>query len=187
MLELIQNLGQRPDLKAGDTLSLDYENRCRARLRVRLDSGPEAGLFLKRGQVLAEGDILCSAEGHLVRALCKAEETVLALARDWPLLARGCYHLGNRHVPVQIGDLRLRFKPDAVLETMLRQLGFELQREDAPFTPEGGAYAQALHHDHAHDHGQGHDHGCEHIHVPDRGHAPDHAHCHEHPQQPKTD
>ena len=143
MLEFTQNLGPLPDSTTAELLLLDYEGRCRTRQRVRLESGREAGLFLERGRVLAEGDILRAADGTQAVVRCRPEETITARADNWALLARGCYHLGNRHVPLQIGDLWLRFMPDPVLEKLVRQLGFETQREEAPFVPESGAYGHA--------------------------------------------
>ncbi|MDR1489823.1 MAG: urease accessory protein UreE [Desulfovibrio sp.] len=152
MLEFIRNLGQRPDLEAGERLPLDYAARCKARQRALLESGREAGLFLERGRMLAEGDVLVAADDTLALVLCKPEEVTSAVAGDWRLLARGCYHLGNRHTPAQIGNLWLRIQPDPVLEAMLERLGFSLRRETAPFVPEGGAYAPGLPQAHSHGH-----------------------------------
>jgi urease accessory protein len=146
-----QNLGPRPDLAPTERLSLDHEGRARTRRRVLLDSGREAGLFLERGTLLAGGDILRAEDNTLALVVCKPEAVITARAPDWAHLARGCYHLGNRHVPVQIGELWLRFPPDPVLEKLVQGLGFDVAAEEAPFVPESGAYA----------HGSAHAHGGE--------------------------
>jgi urease accessory protein len=143
VLEFTQNLGPLPngEKQATERLSLDYEGRTRTRRRVLLDSGREAGLFLERGKMLGGGDILRAEDGTLALVLCKAEAVVTARTGDRLLLARGCWHLGNRHVPLQIEETLLRFAPDPAAEQLARQLGFVVKREYAPFTPEGGAYA----------------------------------------------
>ncbi|MDR1777233.1 MAG: urease accessory protein UreE [Desulfovibrio sp.] len=140
MLELTRNLGPT-DAAVADRLQLDYASRCRARLKVRLESGVEAGLFLEYGRVLNEGDVLTGDDGVLVRVECKPEPVITARTEDRQLLARGCYHLGNRHASLQIGETWLRFCPDPVLEYLVGQLGFEVVPETAPFSPEPGAYA----------------------------------------------
>lgn len=135
------------------TLTLPLEQRVKSRLRVTLDNGVEAGVFLDRGPVLREGDLLAADDGFtvLVRA---APERVSTVTCDNPLtLARASYHLGNRHVPLQIEPDRLRYLHDHVLDHMLRGMGLEVTVEDAPFEPESGAYGDHHHgHDHAHHH-----------------------------------
>jgi urease accessory protein len=143
MLEFTENLGPLPGVVCGDELSLDYESRTRARRRVVTDSGKEAGLFLERGRTLAEGDVLRATDGTLVRVRCRPESVCTARACDALPAARACFHLGNRHAAVQIGDLWVRFLPDPVLEDMVRGLGLDLCAEEAPFMPEGGAYGRA--------------------------------------------
>jgi urease accessory protein len=90
--------------------------------------------------MLFEGDILRTAEGSTVRIICKAEPVVTAMADDWRYFARACYHFGNRHVPLQIGEKWLRFSPDPVLEKMAMHFGLEIRKECMPFAPESGAY-----------------------------------------------
>ncbi|MDR1947696.1 MAG: urease accessory protein UreE [Desulfovibrio sp.] len=143
MPDFTQNLGPRPDLESAESLSLDYEGRIRARRRVILDSGREAGLFLERGRTLAEGDVLRAADGTLALVRCRPEPVCTARAPDGLTLARACWHLGNRHTVLQIGDLWLRFLPDPVLENMVRLLGLEVSAEEALFTPESGAYGHS--------------------------------------------
>lgn len=146
MLKLVENLGHRHDLAVADTLSLDYEDRTRGRLRTVTDGGVEAGLFLERGKVLHHGDVLRAEDGTLVGVRSRAEAVVTARGADWPGFARACYHLGNRHVAMEIGELVLRFKPDHVLEDLARRLGLETSAEEAPFEPESGAYGGGHHH-----------------------------------------
>jgi urease accessory protein len=144
MLEFTENLGQRTNMDATESLTLTWEQRGKCRQRLRLDSGAEAGLFLTRGQVLREGDILRAGE---VLALVRngAEPVVTAIAPNWETLARACYHLGNRHAALQLGHKWLRFTPDHVLEELAENLGLRLRRETAPFVPEGGAYGGGSH------------------------------------------
>lgn len=139
----------RSDAEARTTLTLPYEARVKGRLRVTLDDGTAAGLFLERGGTLRDGDCLASADGVVVR-ISAAPETVSSVRCDDPhLLSRACYHLGNRHVPVQIEPNRLRYPHDRVLDEMLRGLGLEVSVGQAPFEPEPGAYDGHAGHAHA--------------------------------------
>ena len=121
-----------------------------------LDSGEEAGLFLERGSVLRHGDLLLADDGRVVE-IQAAPETVSTVYTDNGLvLARAAYHLGNRHVALQVGPGWLRYVHDHVLDDMLRGFGLAVIVEQAPFEPEGGAYVAAPHshaHTHAHSHG----------------------------------
>ena len=117
------------------TLTLRLEQRLKRRVRVTLDNGAEAGLFLDRGPALRGGDVLAADDGFtvLVRA---APELVSTVACDDPLiLARASYHLGNRHVPLQIEPGRLRYQHDHVLDAMVRGMGLDVTVEQAPFEP----------------------------------------------------
>ena len=137
-----------------ETLTLAWSLRQRSRFRTRLDGGPEVGVFLSRGEVLRDGDRLLADDGRCVRVVAACEDVAVARSHDARELARACYHLGNRHVPLQIADGCVRFQPDHVLEDMLRVLGLTVGRETSPFQPEPGAYGQAGHshpHDHAHE------------------------------------
>lgn len=139
----------------GATLTLPLERRLRSRLRVTLDDGTEAGVFLARGQVLRDGDLLGSADGRIVQVRAAAETLSEVRCADPLLFARACYHLGNRHVPLQIGDGVLRYQHDHVLDDMLRGLGLAPIVTAAPFEPEAGAYDGSAHghtHRHHHDH-----------------------------------
>lgn len=147
------------------TLTLPYELRIRSRLRVTLDDGTEAGLFLERGTTLRDGDHLGSEDGVSVQVRA-ADETVSSVyCDDNLLLARACYHLGNRHVPLQIGAGLLRYQHDHVLDDMLRGLGLAVTVEQAPFEPEPGAYGGQAHgHGDAQDPAHSHHHGHGHAH-----------------------
>jgi urease accessory protein len=149
MHELTERLDQGEPVT---TLTLPLEKRIRSRLRVTLDDGSEAGVFLQRGQVLHEGDLLGSADGMIVQVRAAAEPVSEVRCDDPLLLARACYHLGNRHMPLQIGKGLLRYGHDHVLDDMLRGLGLRPTFVQAPFEPEAGAYGgSAQGHSHSHD------------------------------------
>lgn len=141
-------------------LTLPFELRQKSRLRCVLDSGEEAGLILERGTVLRGGDRLQAEDGRIIAVMAAPETLSVVASGDALLLSRVAYHLGNRHVPVQILAGSLRYQHDHVLDDMVRGLGPQVSVETLPFEPEGGAYARQEH-DHAHSHG--HDHG-EHEH-----------------------
>lgn len=150
MLELTRRLDRG---EPGTTLTLSLDKRVRSRLRVTLDDGRVAGVFLERGQVLRDGDLLGGADGLVVRVRAAAEPVSEARCDDPLLLARACYHLGNRHVPLQIEDGLLRYPHDHVLDDMLRGLGLQPVFAEAPFEPEPGAYGGGVHsHGHHNDH-----------------------------------
>ncbi|QLQ32313.1 MAG: urease accessory protein UreE [Candidatus Thiothrix singaporensis] len=140
------------------SLTLPHERRIISRQRVTLDDGSDAGLFLPRGSNLQHGDVLQGASGELIRVQAAAE-TVSTLYCDDPLLlARACYHLGNRHVPLQIAPGLIRYQHDHVLDEMLHGMGLHVVVEQAPFEPEAGAYAGGHSHSHEHSHAHGHGH-----------------------------
>ena len=147
-LQIVEHPGA--DLPAQATLTLPFEQRQKSRLRTRLDNGEEVGLFLPRGTVLRHGDRLRAADGRVVEVRA-APETVSTARTDDPLrLARAAYHLGNRHVALQLGPGWLRYLHDHVLDGMVRELGLEVIYEQAPFEPEAGAYGGGHHHGHDH-------------------------------------
>ena len=139
------------DAPASERLTLSFELRCKTRLRTQLDSGEEAGLFLERGIILRAGDKLLGKDGRIVEVTAAPEKVIEARSDDPLLLARAAYHLGNRHVPVQVAAGLLRFGSDHVLGEMVRGLGLEVTQTEAPFEPESGAYGN--HGGHAHPHG----------------------------------
>ena len=133
-----------------DTITLSYDQRTRSRLRVTTDSNIEVGLFLPRGTVLNQGDLLRAEDGTIVEVRA-AGETVSSASTDTPLLLnRASYHLGNRHVPLQFGPDFVRYLHDHVLDDMVRALGLKVETIQAPFEPEPGAYHRS---------GPVHDHG----------------------------
>lgn len=136
------------------TLTLSLELRSRSRLKVVLDDGTEAGLFLPRGTLLRGGDLVAADDGTVVEIRAAPEAVSTAACDDPHLLARASYHLGNRHVPLQIAPRFLRYQHDHVLDDMARGLGLVVVFEHAPFEPEPGAYG-----DYGHQAGHGHAHG----------------------------
>lgn len=139
------------DAEATERLLLPFELRGKSRLRTRLENGEEAGLFLERGTVLRGGDKLQARDGRVILVAAAPEAVLEARSSDALLLTRAAYHLGNRHVPVEMQPGLLRFARDHVLGEMVRGLGLEVVAREAPFEPEGGAYGG--HGGHAHPHG----------------------------------
>jgi len=184
MLELTQRVGLVEASEIHDHLTLPYESRQRGRLRAKTDTGYDVGLFLDRGPVLRHGDCLEAKSGEIIR-IRAAEEPVLSAYIEMGLpMARLCYHLGNRHVSLALGEELtakngtrgyVRFPPDHVLEELAERLGATLIHHQAPFDPEPGAYAhagithaqtysQSHSYSESHDHGNGHKHGHGHNH-----------------------
>jgi len=150
------------DLPAQAVLTLPFDTRQKSRFRAVLDDGTEVGVFMPRGTLLRGGDRLKAADGRVIEVRAAAETVSTALAAEPLLLARACYHLGNRHVPLQIGDGWVRYLHDHVLDDMVRGLGLVVNAERAPFEPEPGAYGGGGgFHFHSHG-GHGHGHGHEH-------------------------
>jgi urease accessory protein len=133
------------DASPTDRLELPFDTRTKSRLRARLASGEEVGLFLPRGTILRGGDLLAGG-GRVVEVVAAPEELLEACCRDLRELTRAAYHLGNRHVAVEVGPEWLRLAADHVLETMLAGLGCQVRHLTAPFEPEAGAYAPGHQH-----------------------------------------
>ena len=135
------------------SVTLPLESRNKSRLKVTLDDGSQAGLFLPRGTVLRDGDLVACGEGQIIE-IKAAPETLSSVHCDDPLLlARACYHLGNRHVLLQIESGLLRYQHDHVLDDLIAGLGLSVTVEQAPFEPEPGAYGDyghAVTHSHQH-------------------------------------
>jgi urease accessory protein len=128
-----------------DRLELPFELRQKSRLRTRLASGEEAWLLLARGKILRGGDLLLANDGQVIEVVARPEQ-LLHVECDTPeALARAAYHLGNRHVPLEVGEGHLRLAFDHVLEQMLAGLGARTTSIEAPFEPEAGAYAGHTH------------------------------------------
>jgi urease accessory protein len=120
-----------------ERLKLSFDQRQKSRLRARLESGAEVALVLPRGNIMRGGDVVSDTDGQRIE-IVSAPEKLLHIESS--SLARAAYHLGNRHVPVQVGEGFLRIAEDHVLEDMLRKLGARVTHVEAPFEPEGGAY-----------------------------------------------
>ncbi|MBE9008377.1 urease accessory protein UreE [Fortiea sp. LEGE XX443] len=147
MLMLTQRKSPDANAVVSLTLSLTAEERTRSRHRFETEDGRVVFLRLPRGTVLRDGDILQDeTDDSLIRIAVKPEPVLTVSAASPLLLMRAAYHLGNRHVPVEITPSYLRLSPDAVLHTMLTQLGLKITEEIAPFQPELGAYGH--HHTH---------------------------------------
>ncbi|MEH6455926.1 MAG: urease accessory protein UreE [Cocleimonas sp.] len=141
------------------SLTLVKDQREKSRLKVTLDNGEEGGLFFAKGTSFQDGDLIISTDGEILVQIRAASETVSSVRCDDPLmLAKACYHLGNRHIPLQINMGELRYQHDHVLDEMVRGLGLEVLTEQAPFEPESGAYSGGGHHHHSDDHSHNHDH-----------------------------
>ena len=122
-------------------VTLGFEDRRRSRLRIRIDDGREAALMLPRGTILRDGDTLRDPESEQVVTVRAANQTLsLVRAGDAVTLARAAYHLGNRHVPIQVGAGWLAYEHDHVLDEMVAELGLRVEACIAPFEPEAGGY-----------------------------------------------
>ena len=174
-------------VKRAATVTLDWDVRQKSRFETTDSLGRSVGVFLPRGTVVRGGDVLVAEDGSLIRVEA-APQTVLRItactAHGSPFdLTRAAYHLGNRHVPIELRPDYLQIEPDHVLAEMLRAMHLIVNTVDAPFEPESGAYASHANHVHPapadkqvqvnlHVHGP----DCKHDH--DHGHAHGHGHDH---------
>ena len=160
------------------TLTLDWDTRQKSRFDAQDSDGRALGIFLPRGSTVRGGDVLVAEDGSLVRVVAKPQPVLVVRAGAGGSafdLARAAYHLGNRHVALELQPDRLQLEPDHVLADMLRQMQLTASEEIAPFEPESGAYGAHAGHgaapttkaaahehgphcDHGHDHGHGHHH-----------------------------
>lgn len=139
MLNITRKLAAS-DTPASVKLILPFQLRNKSRLRTALENGEEVGLIMERGSVLRGGDLLLADDGRVVEVIAEPEQVSTVTAPDALALCRASYHLGNRHVALQIGDGWVRYQHDHVLDEMVRGLGLVVTVEDAPFEPEAGAY-----------------------------------------------
>ena len=174
-------------IKRATTVELDWDVRQKSRFDATDSAGRQLGVFLPRGTLVRGGDVLLAEDGSLVRVIAAAQAVlrITACAEHGSAfdLTRAAYHLGNRHVPIELQSDHLKIEPDHVLADMLRAMHLTVSEETAPFEPEGGAYASA---------GHGHEHSAPkpkpinipikaaapHVHGPDCKH--DHGHGHNH-------
>lgn len=158
-----------------DVVTLAFDDRFRRRIRLTGDNGLVFLLDLPEAVVLHHGDGLKLEDGGVVEVRAAEESLVEISAADAGALARLAWHLGNRHLPSEIGADRILIRDDHVIVDMLKGLGATVRHVSAPFNPEGGAYGQH-NHDTGHPHAHGHDHGHGHHHH----HHGDHDHDHQH-------
>ena len=140
-----------PASTPAERVVLRFDTRCRSRLRTKLESGEVCGLFLPRGTVLRGGDKLLGSDGRIVEVVAAEESLMEAVSEDPLRIAKAAYHLGNRHVAVEMLPGRLRFAADHVLGEMVRGLGLKVAAVEAPFEPESGAYGAHGGHGHSAD------------------------------------
>jgi urease accessory protein len=141
--------------RVDDVVDLVYDQRQKSRQKITTRSGAVLGLFLPRGTILRHGDVLLADDGSCIRVEAAPEELSVIESDDHFQLLRAAYHLGNRHVMLQIAPGRLAYQHDHVLDDMVRGLGLNVACVTAPFHPEAGAYHGG---DHGHDQGHGHSH-----------------------------
>ena len=152
-------------LKRAASITLDWDVRQKSRFESTDSAGRQVGVFLQRGQVVRGGDVLVGEDGSLLKVLA-APQAVLRITHcsqhGTPFdLTRAAYHLGNRHVPIELQPDHLKIEPDHVLADMLRAMHLIVHEVQDSFEPENGAYGE---------HGGGHHHH----------HGDDHAHHHGH-------
>ena len=176
-------------LKRATTVELDWDVRQKSRFAATDSAGRELGIFLPRGTLVRGGDVLVAEDGSMIRVIA-APQPVLVITHcqhhGTPFdLTRAAYHLGNRHVPIELQTDHLKIEPDHVLADMLRAMHLIVTEQNLAFEPEGGAYAAGhggghSHGGHGHDHHHGHDHGHSHEHPHSHAHDPGHSHDHSH-------
>ncbi|MDP2035112.1 MAG: urease accessory protein UreE [Polaromonas sp.] len=179
-------------LKRAATVELDWDIRQKSRFEATDSLGRQLGIFLPRGTLVRGGDVLVAEDGSMVRVIA-APQAVLRItactSHGSPFdLTRAAYHLGNRHVPIELKPDHLKIEPDHVLAEMLRSMHLIVNEVSESFEPEGGAYS-AGGHGHAHEGGHGHAHApaaatAPHVHGPGCAHDHDHGHAHTHEAQP---
>ena len=152
-------------LKRATSITLDWDVRQKSRFESNDSAGRQVGVFLSRGQVVRGGDVLVGEDGSLLKVQA-APQAVLRIthctAHGTPFdLTRAAYHLGNRHVPIELQADHLKIEPDHVLADMLRAMHLIVHEVNESFEPENGAYGE---------HGGGHQHGHAHDHDSDHGH-----------------
>lgn len=176
-------------LKRAATIELDWDVRQKSRFDTVDSQGRRIGVFLPRGTAVRGGDVLVAEDGSLIKVIA-APQPVLVITHCTQHgtafdLTRAAYHLGNRHVPIELQPDHLKIEPDHVLAAMLRSMHLIVREAEEAFEPEGGAYG-----DHGGAHGGSHDHGHAHgkapvgpVLHPDAyagGHDHDHGHSHGH-------
>jgi urease accessory protein len=169
MRKITTMIGREGPCESADSsiseLVLPYDTRKKSRFKAETTSGETLGVMLPRGQVLRGGDVLADADGARVHIVAAMEPVSWVQGGTPQTLARAAYHLGNRHMPLQVGENWLCYQHDHVLDDMVRGLGLQVTTVEAAFEPEEGAYAahsQAHAHTGAHDHSSDNTHGHSH-------------------------
>jgi urease accessory protein len=183
MIRATRVLGQHRWTQApADTVVLDFDDRHRRRMAMTGTRGLELLLDLENAVALRGGDALVLDDGRLIEVVAAPEPLVEIRGADPHHLIRVAWHLGNRHLPTQIMPKGLRIRRDHVIEEMVKGLGARVIEIEAPFDPEGGAYASAGHdhghHDHGHHDHAGHDHSHDHGHHHHHDEHGEHEHHH---------
>src|SRR3569832_1255256 len=177
MIRAARVLGQHRWIEAAtDTVVRDFDDRHRRRMAMTGTRGLEFLLDLEHAIALRGGDALVLDDGRLVEVVAAPEPLIEIRGADPQHLVRVAWHLGNRHLPTQIMPKGLRIRRDHVIEEMVKGLGARIVEIEAPFDPEGGAYASSAHGDHGH---AGHGHH-DHDHHQDDGHHGHEQHAHDH-------
>ena len=170
-------------LRRATTIELGWDVRQKSRFAATDSQGRALAVFLPRGQAVRGGDVLVAEDGSLIRVLAAPQKVLYitaCAAHGTPFdLVRAAYHLGNRHVPIELQPDHLKIEPDHVLADMLRSMHMTVVEAAMPFEPEGGAYGGHVTHDgHSHHaHGQIHGHAHAHSHAHDQAHGSgEHSH-----------
>lgn len=156
--------------ETADSVTLTYEERKKSRHRTKTKAGKELGWFIERGHVLEDREVLECTDGTLIRVIAAEESVSEVTSDDARALMRAAYHLGNRHMPLQVGEGFLRYQHDHVLDEMVVGLGLKVDHAHAPFHPENGAYSHSAEngsHEHSHSYTS-----------PDGRHSHSHSHSH---------
>jgi urease accessory protein len=143
MLRLTEMVRGAEGEPVAGVLTMPFADRRKSRLRARLDDGREVALLLPRGTVLRDGDRLRGEAGEIVAVRAAPQTLSVARTGDGLLLARAAYHLGNRHVPVEVHPGWLAYEHDHVLDGLVAELGLTVEQNTAPFEPEAGGYGHA--------------------------------------------
>ena len=141
--------GDWDPVRAFDSVLIDFDRRHRRRIVLQTENNAEVLIDLPQAVRLRDGDGLALADGRVIRVVAKAEPLLEIHAHSPDELVRIAWHLGNRHLPVQLLGDRIRIRMDHVIADMVHHLGGHAHTLDAPFDPEGGAYAGG--HSHSHD------------------------------------
>lgn len=157
MLQAFARLDHTHD-PISDTITLDHDTRKKARIKGVTDNGVDIGIFMERGHPLLVGEVLKTECGQLIEIKGQDEPVSTAVSKDWLTFSKVCYHLGNRHTVLQVGELWVRFKPDHVLEELAEKYGLTVDHTPAIFEPENGAYGKGGGHSHSHGEEHAHSH-----------------------------